>query len=268
MNKLKTVLLGVALLGLSLSAACGGGGSQPPQSGFKARGLKYVQVAGGGLALLTVANVQGAWQFDNGSAVGATRSFGPLLCVGGPCPISDGRVPARWHIIAGPFGECIGQLTNPDVNVSAGNTVTAECLVSGVVFSFSTNPAPVNLQAVPSSFGMTGSNLDTTYGMPRVEYFDAYSGDVVGSVDATAVSGDGSWLQAPSPDLSYVYSGSYNILISNRQSDGSLSYIGSSSVDSYGRDFIYEPPPDPCSGGGIEPVRYGDQMEQPVDGCY
>jgi hypothetical protein len=67
-------------------------------------------------------------------------------------------------------------------------------------------------------------------------------------------------------DFSQVYSGSYNILISNRQADGSLAYVGSSSVDTYGRDFIYEPPPDGCGGGPIEPMYYGDQMERPVEG--
>lgn len=267
MNKLKTILLSVVFLCVAgLSAACGGGGGGQPQSGFKAQGLKYVQVVGGGFSLISAANVQGAWQYDNGSAVGNTRSFGPLLCIGGPCPINDGRVPARWTIIAGPFGECFGQITDPNMDVSAGETKTARCVVPGIIFPFSTNPAPVNLQSVPASFDMTGSNLDTTYGMPHVEYFDAYSGEIVGSVDATAVSGDGSWLQAPTPDLSQVYSGSYNILISNRQSDGSLAYVGTSSVDTYGRDFIYEPPPDPCDGGGPQPVR-GDQIE-PVGGCY
>src|SRR5215213_1128336 len=269
MNKLKTVLLSVGLLSAALSAACCGGGITTPQSGFKAQGLKYVQVVGGGFALVSPANVQGAWQYDNGSAVGNTRSFGPLLCAS-PCPVSDGRVPARWTIIAGPFGECFGQITDPNMDVSSGNTKTAKCVVPGIIFPFSTAPAPVNLQSVPGTFAMSGgSNLDTTYGMPHVEYFDAYSGDVVGSVEATSVAGDGSALQAPSPDLSQVYSGSYNILISNRQSDGSLSYIGTSYVETYGRDFIYEPPPDPCGGGGYyEPMYYGDQMEQPVDGCY
>jgi len=265
-NKLKTVLLSAVLLCAALSAACGGGSSQP-QSGFKVQGLKYVQVVGGGFSLVSSANVRGTWQYDIGSAVGNTRSFGPLLCIGGPCPVNDGRVPARWQILAGTGGECIGQLTDPNMDVYAGQTKTARCLVSGIIFPFATSPAPVNLQAVPGSFDMTGSNLDTTYGMPRVEYFDAYSGNIVGTVDATAVSADGSWLQAPAPDLSQVYSGSYNILISNRQADGSLAYVGTSSVDTYGRDFVFEPPPDPC-GGGEEPNPYNNQMERPIGGCY
>jgi hypothetical protein len=264
-TKLKIVLLSAVLLCAGLSAACGGGGSTAPQSGFSVQGQKYVQTASGDFALVSVANVQGAWQFDNSSnAVGNNKTIPVELCVG-PCPVTDGRVPARWTIIAGPFGECFGQLTNPNMDVNAGDTKIAKCVVPGILFPFSMNPGSVDLQATPATFDMTGSNLDTTYGAPHLDYIDSYTGDVIGSVDATAVSADGSWLQAPMPDLSQVYSGTYTIFVSNRQSDGSLSYVGSSTVDTYGRDGVYgDPPPDQCqptydSGGGGSAM-----MEQPV----
>lgn len=265
MTKLKTILLSAVLLCAGLSAACGGDSSSSgPLPGFYVQGLKYVQVVGGGFALVGPANVQGVWQFDNGSATGSTKSFGPLLCAG-PCPISDGRVPARWTVIAGPFGECIGQLTNPNFDVNHSDTVTAQCLVPGIIFPFSMAPGSVDLQAPPATFDMTGSNLDTTYGAPHLDYIDSYTGDVIGSVDATAVSADGSWLQAPMPDLSQVYSGTYTIFISNRQSDGSLSYVGSSTVDTYGRDGVYgDPPPDQCQPTGDSGGGGGIMMEQPV----
>jgi hypothetical protein len=263
-TKLKAVLLSAVLLCAGLSAACGGGGSSSgPLPGFYVQGLKYVQVAGGGFALVSVAGVQGAWQFDNGSAVGNTKNIPTQLCVS-PCPISDGRVPARWIVIAGPGGECIGQLTNPNFDVNHGDTVTAQCLVPGIIFPFSTAPGSVDLQAPPATFDMTGSNLDTTYGAPHIEYIDSYTGDVIGSVDATAVSADGSWLEAPMPDLSQVYSGTYTIFISNRQSDGSLSYVGSSTVDTYGRDGTYgDPPPDQCQPTDGSGGSGGNVMVQP-----
>ena len=37
-------------------------------------------------------------------------------------PVPDGRVPARWQIFAGLPGECIGQITNPNMDVSSGQT--------------------------------------------------------------------------------------------------------------------------------------------------
>jgi hypothetical protein len=273
-NKFKTILFGAALMCAGLSAACSGGGSTTTQqSGFKVQGEKYVSVFGGGYSLISVANVQGTHQFDNStSAVGSVRSFGPLLCVGGPCKIDNGRVPARWRIFAGLGGECIGQITSPDMDVSAGQTKIAQCLVFGSIGPFFPVMQSVNLQAPPPSIELSGSGLDTTYGMPHLEYFDGYSGDTIGSADATAVSADGSWLQSPTPDLSGVYSGTYSILISNRQADGSLAYVGTASFDTYGRDGLYEPPPDPCQpgGGDIQPYRTGEQMEQPIDsgGCY
>ncbi|MFN2454135.1 MAG: hypothetical protein ABR577_07930 [Pyrinomonadaceae bacterium] len=248
MNKLKIALFCVMLSCAGVFAGCRGGGSQP-QSGFRARGEKYVSVLGGDYMFVSAANVSGRWQFDNGSAVGNTTSFGPTLCIGGPCTISDGRVPARWRIIAGLPGECIGQLTNPDVDISAGQAITARCLTFGLLVPFSATPSSVNLQTPPPTFEMTGSDLDTIYGMPYVEYVDQYTGDLIGSATATTVSSDGTWLQANMPDLSSVYSGTYNVLVSNVQADGSLQYVGTSTMDAYGRDGVYEPPPDPdpCS---------------------
>jgi len=47
------------------------------------------------------------------------------------------------------------------------------------------------------------------------------------------------------PDLSSVYSGEYTVLVSNIRSDGSLEPVGTSTVECYGRDYVYDPPPDP-----------------------
>lgn len=269
MNRFKFILLCATLLAASVSAACGGGGSQP-QSGFKVKGEKYVQTTGGGFFFVSATGVSGNWQFDNGSAVGNTRSFGSLLCVGGPCSVNDGRVPARWRILAGSPGECIGQLTNPDMDVSAGQTKTAQCLTFGFLIPFNAAPSAVNLQAPPATFDLNGgSGLSTAYGMPYLEYVDVYTGNIIGSTYATSVAPDGSGLQAAMPDLSGVYSGTYDVLVSNVRSDGGLEYAGTATFDTYGRDGVYEPPPpEPCEptygGGGGNPY-----MEQPIDGgCY
>jgi len=247
MNKLKFSLLSAVLLLASLTMACWpfGGGDPPPQSGFSARGEMYVQSnVPGGLLFVTLTNVQGAWQFDNGSALGNVRNFSSCC---GTRPVTDGRVPARWIITAGTFG--CGQLTNPNMDVSAGQTKVAQCLTPGFVFTFAASPVSIDLQAPPSTMSMTGSGVDTSYGMPRLEYMDPYTGNLIAATTATSVSGDGTWLQANTPDLSQIYSGDYTVFVSNVQADGSLVYIGAATLTAYGRDYVFDPPPPPGECG-------------------
>lgn len=152
-------------------------------------------------------------------------------------------------------------------------------------FALSATPSGADLNAPPSTVDITGpSNIDGTYGMPLVEYFDSY-GYYIGSVYATSTSG-GTWLRAPTPDLSSVYSGNYQVRVTNIRSDGEyLDIVGSATLSCWGRDrpdsdgdgfyddedchpydwsrwSCYEPPPGDgggCGGGGLN----GPQME-----CY
>jgi hypothetical protein len=246
MNRQKLFALCAALLCASVIAACGGGGGQP-QSGFKTMGRRWVQSLGGGVVFVSGTNIRGQWLQDNGSAVGTVTSFGPLLCLG-PCPVANARVPARWNIVAGlPFGECIGYLTPNVRDVTANSTQYSECLIPGVVFPMFMTPESIDLQAPPTTFQvMTGKKrLDATYGMPRVEYIDEYSGRVIGTTTATSMGLDGSSLHANMPNLSAVFSGYYHVLVSNAKADGTYEYAGSSTVECYGRDGTYEEPPDP-----------------------
>lgn len=250
MNKYKLFLLSAVLLCTTLTAGCWlwPFGDDEPDPGFKARGDLYVQGGlGMGLVFFKNTTVRGNWQFDNGSATGNTTTF--TSCCGGTVNIPNGRVPARWQIFAGVPGECQGQITNPNMDVSAGQTKVAECLGFGFIFPFSTAPGSIDLQAPPSTMEMTGSTLTTTYGMPRVEYTDQYTGNLIATMTATTVSPDGTWLQATTPDLSSVYSGTFNIFVSNKKADGSFEYVGTSTVDAYGRDYVFEPPPPPGECG-------------------
>lgn len=253
MKKQKLFMLCVTVsLCVAVSACSGGSGSQS-QTGFKVKAEKYVRVFDGSLMFITNTIVRADWQFDYAGASGNVFHF-TALCTG-PCHVANGRVPARWFINAGAPGECFRQITNPNMDVSLGQTKTAACEVFGIVFPFNASPSAVNLQAPPATLEMTGSNLTTAYGMPRLEYIDPYNGNLIGTATATAVSGDGAWMQASTPDLSSVYSGTYTILISNVTSDGSFEYVGTATMNTFGRDGSYEdPPPDPetcgCSGSG------------------
>ena len=103
-------------------------------------------------------------------------------------------------------------------------------------FALSANPSSIYLPSPPTSGSITGQGFDITYGMPRVDYFDG-NGYLVDSVYATSVSADGTLLQANFPDLSAVYSGTYQVKVTNKRSDGYyLNMVGSATMNGWGRD--------------------------------
>lgn len=140
--------------------------------------------------------------------------------------------------------------------------------------TLSASPASVYLPSPPSTATITGQNFDTTYGMPEVEYFDG-NGYLVGSVYANSVSGGGTSLVANMPDLSYVYSGTYQVRVTNATSSGYYTHVvGAATMSGWGRDRTdsdgdgwYDDedcnPSDPyytnnctetCGGDGIHPL--------------
>src|SRR5918998_1352554 len=153
-----------------------------------------------------------------------------------------------------PNGTYVIVITNPSTNVSstfqrnansAGNiSVTTSSNCSNVVaipaidskFALSASPSSVNLLSPPATVTVTGQSFDTTYGMPQVNYFDG-NGYLVGGVYATSVGGGGTSLQANVPDLSYVYSGTYQVRVVNKTSSGYYVHtVGSAPMTAWGRD--------------------------------
>lgn len=103
--------------------------------------------------------------------------------------------------------------------------------------SLSASPSSIYLPSPPSTATITGQSFDSTYGMPRVEYFDG-NGYLVGSTYATSVSG-GTSLQANVPDLSNAYSGTYQVRVTNKTYQGYYSHtVGTASINAWGRDRV------------------------------
>jgi len=74
--------------------------------------------------------------------------------------------------------------------------------------------------------------------MPIVEYSDS-DGYMIGSVYADFVSSDGTSLQASVPDLSSVYSGTYQVKVTNKTYEGYyVAIVGSATMTGWGRDRI------------------------------
>jgi hypothetical protein len=118
--------------------------------------------------------------------------------------------------------------------VGCGNVTNVIRLIFSNL-SLSANPTSIDLLSPPATATITGDLFDTTYGMPRVEYFDG-NGYLVGSVFATSVSSSTS-LTASVPDLSSAYSGSYLIRVTNKTYQGYYAHtVGTANFSAYGRD--------------------------------
>ncbi len=90
---------------------------------------------------------------------------------------------------------------------------------SGFFGLFSVSPDPINLQSPPGSLTIYGYGISAAYGAPTIECIDPY-GRRISTTTATAVAGDGSWVQINLPDLSQAYTGQFQVLVINRTWDG------------------------------------------------
>lgn len=102
--------------------------------------------------------------------------------------------------------------------------------------SLTANPSTVYLPSPPTSITITGQSFDPSYAMPMVEYFDG-NGYFIGSALATSVSGNGTVINVPAPDLSYVYSGTYVVRVTNKTGNGYYAQVvGNATLTGWGRD--------------------------------
>jgi hypothetical protein len=102
---------------------------------------------------------------------------------------------------------------------------------------FGVSPDTINLQAPPGTLTIYGFGINASYGLPTVECLDPYGRRVSATV-ATAVAGDGSWVQINLPDLSYGYTGQFQVVVVNRTWDGGQEEMGYSPINLWGRDRI------------------------------
>lgn len=244
-KKWKALFVLAALVTLATVINCGGGSSSTPETGFKAKGEQYVATFNG-YAFYGGTSIQGSWYFDNGPTTGTTTFF-QAFTSSGYYHVANGRVPARWGI-AVPTG-CIQYLDPFFRDVTVGSNQVSRCVIAFA--GLTADPSSIDLANPPPTVTFAGGGFDATYGMPVIEYYDQYSGEMVASTTAFSVAGDGSTTVAYTPSLYGVYSGSYNIFVSNKASDGSNTMVGVATFSACCIDpGPSEPPPDPPECGG------------------
>lgn len=244
---LKILVVLPALFVLATIVDCGG--SSPPATGFKVWGQHWYIGFDGQYHFLTGAPVQGQWLSDYSGATGSTTFF-TAGTFGGYYHVVNGRAPARWLIY--PQGACLLFLDATVRDVTIGSNQLVRCVIA-FAFAPIASPSSIDLANPPPTITFSGGGFDTTYGMPVVEYYDEYSGTLMASTTAFSVAPDGSSLQIYTPGLYGAYTGSYNVMISNKAADGSNIGVG---VTTFSACCIEPPPPEPPP----DPPYCGPQM--------
>jgi hypothetical protein len=156
---------------------------------------------------------------------------GAQIVAGAPYTVS---YPTNPPIFENRTGRSDGTISVPQHGLQCNQLVVIALTNSNL--SLSASPASVYLPSPPTTATISGQSFDTTYDMPRVDYFDG-NGYLVGMVYANSVSGDGTSLQANVPDLSNVYSGTYQVRVTNKTSDGYYTHtVGTATMTGWGRD--------------------------------
>lgn len=237
MKRIAAFSIYIALATLTMAFSCGGG---DPNAGFK---VKVLVNANGVDTLQSGHLVADFLSATSSTTSGTITHFDQNV---GFTQLSGAKVPSRWRFTI-TFFTCFF-FPNTQVeerNVNRNDVVDLRC-ASNSAGNFTASPNPVDAFNPPATGTIYGQGISSTYGMPRVEYFDEY-GNSVASQKATAVAADGTWLQGAVPDFTSAYSGSYTLLIKNVRADGSKYIIGAATVTVYAND---PPPPDPGGGGG------------------
>lgn len=239
-RKMKSLLLGVFVITI---AACQGDcdPGPPPPDGFRIHTQieRWVNFAPLIYPHYDV-GVFGRWGFDV-IEPGAPPNTGPTEFSDNSgarayVDVSHARAPALWTLgeLNGP---CAGKFDFDILHKGQEYKLICREIIGGFgTFPFAAFPSSILLSNIPAEMKVAGDGIDTTYGMPVVEYYND-SGALVGTSSATQVAADGKSISGPTPDLSSCYTGEYTLMVNNRAADGSLVQAGGARLR-IGNDYV------------------------------
>lgn len=199
--------------------------------------------------------VTGDWQSDigyNADAPNEITHFRVILDrVTGVANVANTRSPARWAFILGAI--CVDNRFIEDSDAGPGEVaqIVLPCQRINPPPHLTFDPGSVDAQATPGSFLISAEGIvDTSYGMPQIDFFDQY-GRLASTITVSSLTVDDqgvTWMAGSMPIL--TYNGSYYVMVNQLQEDDSLEVLGTSTIIvSNGQDPpVYDPPPDedPC----------------------
>lgn len=203
-------------------------------------------------APMTNVNVAGQWERDamNLGPIGGRNTFFQGNSGLGKLLVPDARTPAFWKL--GEFnGPCANQSFDIGIRQNDGVFMNCDTTKPGphLGVSFEAIPSGVDITNPPATLTITGQDMDTTYGMPMVEYYDV-NGNLFAQTQASYVAPDGTSLTVSAPDFSSSPTGQYLVVVSNVDPNGNLVMIGSTSIDVFTPGPPPPPPdPGPCGDG-------------------
>lgn len=202
---------------------------------------------------MTNVEVAGQWERDalNLGVVRGRNTFFQGNSGLGKLLVPDARTPAFWRL--GEFsGPCAEQTFEIGIRQNDGVVMDCDTTRPGphLGLNFEASPPYVDPASPPGTMTITGQDMDTTYGMPMVEYYDV-NGNLFAQTQAFYVAPDGTSLTASAPDFSSCPTSQYLVVVSNVDPNGLLVIVGSTTIDVFTPDPPPPPPPDPgpCGDG-------------------
>lgn len=168
----------------------------------------------------------------------------------------------------------ITRVAGQDRCVTFPRPTTDNCLdVTAVSFGtgfalFSASPSLIDVNTPPATCTISGSGISAANGMPVIEYYDENE-VFIQRTTAYEVAADGTWLKVHVPNMSSVYTGRYNIEISNVMADGTRQIAGSAPLEAYGRPADADGDGYKCYGAYGNDCDDSDAMIHPgTPTCY
>jgi hypothetical protein len=225
----------------------------PPSDGFLVRTFEQDFVNGIPTAPARIVpgiSFAGKFEFQvpNALFVGIHNTCGGTTDPLGFFPCPNVTIPGVWSFIE-LSGPCFGRGDILEQTIFPRDHVFLVCKTN--LQTFLVIPDTEDVNSTSPTIEMTGVGMDSTYGMPVIQFGD-WGGNVVASTNTTAINSDGTWVQAPTPYLGNIYSGTYLVVVSNVQADGSLMRVGAAWMVVMGNEPPPPPPPDP------DPTPCGD----------
>ncbi len=250
------------LIAIAVAAVgCGGGPSLPPATEGGGWILETLVIDSGIVSTAPGVTVRGEWQKDLIGAAGDPSTFTVVTNVLGLAALGSARAPATWKVTwlsgGGQGNLCDGQSSTDDIALNSielfvctifrfGTGASVSTSASASAFSFL--PNPLDISAPPGTVTITGQGFTAQYGMPLVRYFDL-SGNLLGQSNAQSVAPDGTWIQAPTQDVSSLPSGTYVGFLYDANASGGWDFLGTVPVTV----VAPTPPPPPPPDDGCNP---------------